>query len=74
VRGYGERRAEGEEKKKCLSSKHGDFKMSVVLKEAYSVRIDLHDLRSFNDRPLIADHAIDHGEALSRLFIPDNGR
>ena len=61
-------------KRKCLSLKHGDFKIQVVLQEAYTVGIDLHDLHSFDDGPFVADHAVDHSEALGGLFIPDNGR
>ena len=43
---------------------HANFEILSVVEEAYTLGIDLHDLRLFDDIPLMSHHAVDKGEAL----------
>ena len=48
----------------CNVKLHANFEILPVVEEAYTVGIDLHDLRLFDDIPLMSHHAVDKGEAL----------
>ena len=47
-----------------IKSLHANFEILTVVEEAYMLWIDLHDLRLFDDIPLMSHHAVDKGEAL----------
>jgi len=43
---------------------HANLEILPVVEEAYTLGIDLHDLRLFDDIPLMSHHTVDKGEAL----------